>query len=316
MYKDCLTKLAACLGLSLVLLWLSACSKNAAVAATEHSMLEARYAHAVVTAGKKMFILAGSNATGFLSDVEIYDPVTGQIEHWKEKLIPRRYFSAVWDGKESIYIVGGVSTAVMGSGLESRVEVLNTRTGEVTFAPNLPTPTRSNTAVFADGRIFVFGGSRFLGRYLVPSATVAVYDLAQSKWLITEDMPTAKDTKAVVKDEWIYLVGGYNHQKELNTFERFNPQTQEWQTLPALPVKLSAHSVTVQQNQLLVFGDYDIMTSVYSYDFDTAQWQKLQLDYKASRHNAAATVDNKVYVFGGTTGGQGPFLNYIQTFSF
>lgn len=318
MNKDYFNKTGLWLCVSLVLLFTSACSYQAAVPVVkaEHQLLKARYGHAAVQDGKRIFIIAGSDKTGLLSDIEVYDPLTGHIEHWKGKLIPRRYFSAVWDGNESVYILGGVSVSAWGSGLESRVEVLNTRTGEVTFAPNLPVPTLNNTAVFSDGRIVVFGGSRLERDMKVSIPVVAIYDLSERQWFRAKDMPTPKDTKAVVKDEWIYLVGGYNRQSALNSFERFNPTTNEWQVLPPLPVKLSAHSVTVMQNQLLAFGDYENMKSTYSYDFDKAQWQKLELGYKASRHNAAVTFDDDVYVFGGTIGGNGPFLNYIQKFSF
>lgn len=316
MNKDYCHKIGQWLWVSLLLLFVTACSHNAVVPGTEHTMLKARFGHAAVQDGKRIFILAGSDQSGLLSDIEVYDPATGQIEHWKKKLIPRRYFSAVWDGNESVYILGGISVSAWGSAIEPRVEVLNTRTGDVTFAPNLPAPTLNNTAVFSDGRIVVFGGSRIEHDTIMSTPVVAIYDLAERQWFRAKDMPTPKDTKAVLKDEWIYLVGGYNRQSALNSFERFNLTTREWQVLPPLPVKLSAHSVAVMQNQLLAFGDYENMTSTYSYDFDKAQWQKLELGYKASRHNAAVTFDDDVYVFGGTTGGNGPFLNYIQKFSF
>lgn len=314
MKKEYRFKLSQWLLLATVFLTLSACSHKTVESGP--AMLKARYGHAAVHDGKRIFILAGSNTTGLLSDVEVYDPATGKTEHWKDKLIPRRYFSAVWDGQESIYILGGVSVSGHEAGLEARVEVLNTRTGEVTFAPKLPAPTRGNTAVFSEGRIVVFGGSRIDVGRLVPTPTVAVYDLAAKQWFKATDMPTSKDSKAVVKDDWIYLVGGYNQKRALNSFERFNLATNEWQVLPSLPVQLSAHSVTVQKDQLLVFGDYENMTSTYSYDFTKAQWQQLELGYKASRHNAAVTFNDEVYVFGGNTGGDGPFLDYIQKFSF
>jgi N-acetylneuraminic acid mutarotase len=301
-----------------LLLFLTACSRNAVDVATETElrMLNARYGHAAVTDGKQIFIIAGSNAKGFLSDVEVYDPETGQIEHWQTKLIPRRYFSAVWDGQGSIYIIGGESITGKVWGLESRVEVLNTKTGEVTLAQRLPLPTRANTAVFAAGKIVVFGGSRLVHNKLLPSSTVAVYDVAAKRWFKVADMPIPRDTRAVVKDDWIYLVGGYTQKVAVKSFERFNPITYQWQTLPSLPTKLSAHSATIWQNKLVVFGDYENMTSTYGFDFDKAQWQKLELDYKASRHNAAVTFNDEIYVFGGNTGRKGPFHNYIQKFRF
>ncbi|WP_085297110.1 Kelch repeat-containing protein [Cognaticolwellia mytili] len=38
-------------------------------------------------------------------------------------------------------------------------------------------------------------------------------------------MPTAKTTKAVVRNGLIYVVGGYDRSSSLNVFERFDPKT-------------------------------------------------------------------------------------------
>lgn len=320
MNKDYLTPLKQCLLLTTLLFGLIACSHTSSESAP--SLLKTRYGHAAVQDGKRIFILSGANYSGLLSDVEVYDPVSGKTEHWKEKLIPRQYFSAVWDGKESIYILGGISISAQGRlaprlpVVQSRVEILNTRTGEVTYAPDLPAPTSNNTAVFSQGRILVFGGSRFALDRLVPVPTVAIYDVASQQWFKGKDMPEPKDSQAVVKDGWVYLAGGYNQRRGLNSFARYSPDLNEWQVLPEMPVKLSAHSMTVRQNQLLVFGDYDETDSTYGYDFTKAQWQKLDLGYKSSRHSAAVTFHDDVYVFGGNAGNNGPLLNVIQKFSF
>ncbi|WP_143764299.1 Kelch repeat-containing protein [Cognaticolwellia mytili] len=77
---------------------------------------------------------------------------------------------------------------------------------------------------------------------------------------------------------------------------------------------MSAHSVSLVHNKLLVFGDYTNLSSVYAYDFNTEQWQKLNVNYKASRHNATTTVSDMTYVIGRNIGGSGPYLDYIQQF--
>lgn len=320
MKKDYLRPLKQCLLLTTLLFGLTACSHTSPESGA--TLLKSRYGHAAVQDGKRIYILSGASHSVLLSDVEVYDPVSGKTEHWKEKLIPRQYFSAVWDGKESIYILGGISISPEGRLgprlpiVQSKVEILNTRTGEVTYAPDLPAPTSNNTAVFSQGRILVFGGSRFALDRLVPVPTVAIYDIASQQWFKGKDMPEPKDSQAVVKDGWVYLVGGYNQRRGLNSFARYSPDLNEWQVLPDMPVRLSAHSMTVRQNQLLVFGDYNETDSTYSYDFAKAQWQKLDLGYKASRHSAAVTFHDDVYVFGGNAGNNGPLLNIIQKFSF
>lgn len=294
---------------------LTSCSTNEAQVVEEFSLSTARFGHASVNDGKNLYVLAGSNKSGFLSDIEVIDPVTKKIEVLENKLIPRRYFSAVWDGKHSIYIVGGVSVKRKRLYFEKRVEVFNTITKQVSFAPSLPTPTRINSAVFLKGNIFVFGGTYPTDGGLIPSSVVTVLKISENKWVRAADMPTAKSTRAVERNGLIYVVGGYNTKTALNVFEQFDPRLNQWKTLPPLPVKISAHSVSLVDDKLFAFGNYNSLQSTYSYDFLSQKWQEVFIGYKASRHNAATTLNNITYVTGGTLTGKGPFLDYIQAFN-
>jgi outer membrane protein assembly factor BamB len=294
---------------------LAGCSSKPNIESDALSLSTARFGHAAVNDGEKIYVLAGGGSkSGFLSDIEIIEPISGQTKVLHNKLIPRLYFSAVWDGKHSIYIIGGVSVKGNKLRLEKRVEVFNTVTHEVNFAQSLPAPTRNNGAVFLNGNLFVLGGTFFSGRTLVASPVVAVLKTGQKKWVRAADMPTAKATKAVVKDGLIYVVGGYDGKSSLNTFERFDPISNKWESLPSMPVGISAHSLTLIKNKLFVFGNYNDLDSTYSYDFDTLKWEKIDIGYKASRHNATTTLGDITYVIGGTTASHGPFLNDIQTF--
>ena len=262
---------------------------------------------------KFMYLLVRIEQAFFL--IEIIEPESGKITVLKDHLIPRRYFSAVWDGKHSIYILGGVSLEGTRFRFEKRVEVFNTITHKVSFVEQLPAPTRINSAVYLDGNIFVLGGTYSKLKKLTATPMVAKFNVASNKWEQVADMPTAKSTQAIVKDGFIYAVGGYNHMSSLNAFERFDPVLNQWQSLPEMPAKVSAHSVTLVDEKLYVFGNYRKMKSTYSYDFLTAKWKKIDIGYKKSRHNAATTLNGTTYVIGGNTGSNGPFLDYIQTFN-
>lgn len=303
--------------ISLVSLLISGCSSTDSIKQSfkgNISLKQARYGHAAVNDGDKLYVFGGSNKRGFLSDIEIIDPSTQTSELLKDKLIPRRYFSAVWDGAHSIYILGGMSYENRQYRQEPRVEVFNTLTKEVTFVSSLSRATRLNSAVYKDGKIYNFGGSYIEDRKRTVTDLVAVYDVATNVWTKATAMPTAKETKAFVQGDYIYVLGGYDYKTGLDTFERYDPQSNEWTTLPTLPTKISAHSVTVAKNKLFVFGDYKELNLHYSYDFDSQVWQKLDVGFKPSRHNAATTMVDTIYVIGGNTGGSGPFLDYVQVF--
>lgn len=312
----------------LLLMGMSACSSVSPSLSTTASTVEVkakslhlqtpRFGHAVVNDGQKIYVLAGANESGFLSDLEIIDPNKDKTQVLANHLIPRRYFSAVWDGQHSIYLIGGISHTEKGYQLEKKVEVFNTLTHEVSLVKSLPAPTRINSAVYLDNKIFVFGGTGPTSRSkqeLNAKAIVGYYDIALNSWVRVADMPTAKTTRAAVYKEHIYVIGGYDGSKALDVFERFDPATNKWESLPALPQAISAHSVAVAEDNLYVFGDYTELDSSYRYDFINKQWHKLNIGYKASRHNAATTLANCIYVIGGNTGGNGPYLDYIQQFS-
>ena len=210
--------------------------------------------------------------------------------------------------------MGGVSYENQHFRFEPRVEVFDIRTHEVSFSTSLPAPTRVNTSVFHQGSIYVFGGAYPGVKNLEVTAIAVKYDIDTGVWSRVADMPTAKTTKAVVKDDWIYVVGGYDHNKALDVFERYNPKTNQWQTLPPLPKAISAHSVTLVNDKLYTFGDYKNLSITYQYSFKKRQWQEVDIGFIASRHNASTTLNKHTYVIGGNTGTKGPFLDYIQTF--
>ena len=299
---------------TIFLLLFTGCASKPIEDSSSLSLLTARYGHAVVNDGKNIYVIAGSNRRGLLSDIEIIEPSTGKVDVLKGRLIRRRYFSAVWDGDRSIYIIGGISMINKIYRLEKRVEIFDTVTHEVRFAKELPFSTRTNSAVYLGESIFVFGGSYYNKDKLVASPVVVVLDTSKGEWMRAADMPTAKSTRVVVKNGMIYAVGGYDEKDSLDVFERYDPVMNSWESLPSMPTKISAHSVSIINNKMFIFGNYHDLASTYSYDFNTQKWEKVSIGYKASRHNAATTLSDTTYVVGGTTTTDGKPLDYIQLF--
>lgn len=302
-----------------LLLVLSACTSTVIPQTSDSLKLQsARYAHAAATDGKLIYVFAGSVGGKFLRDIEIIDPATGAGEVLKDRLIPRRYFSAVWDGLHSIYLIGGVSLTKGKFRLERRVEIFNLNTHEISFAAPLPAPRRNSRAVFLDNSIYVFGGStinKSSNFKLASTATSAMYDTITNKWRRLADMPSGKSSAAIVKDGVIYLAGGFNHQEALSVFERFEPKSNQWHTLAPLPRKISAHSAAVLGNKMVLFGDYEKLNTTLIYDFENSTWTESELGYQESRHNASVTIGNTIYVIGGNINSDGKSVGLIQAFT-
>lgn len=300
-------------------LLLGACSSQHSLETTSELKLQTpRYGHASATDGEQIFVFAGSKGRSFLSDVEIIDPITGTVKVLKNKVIPRRYFSAVWDGKDSIYLIGGVSYRDTVVTLENRVEIFNIHSFEVTLGAPIPAPRRNSRTVLLNNHIYVLGGSTPNNpekQTLGSTALTAAYDINSNKWIKLADMPTAKSTSPIIRDGLIYVAGGFNHKSALSVFEQFNPATNQWISLAKLPRPVSAHSAVLAQNKLFLFGDYQKLDSVLIYDFEKEKWSEPTLNYQPSRHNTSVLIGNSLYVIGGNINSRGQSLDTIQRFN-
>lgn len=298
----------------LVLFLLAGCSSTPQSNPHFSQLHRARMGHAAVPIGDQIYVLGGSNDSGFLGDVEVIDTQNGQVRQLSSTLLPRRYFSAVWDGKESIYILGGEVQRKDGLHLERRVEVLNIRSGDVSFAPNLPEPTRMNAAALSHGEIWVFGGAVASAEGITQRDLVAVYNLQHGSWRRGPAMSLGKDVELAALNDQLYLVGGFNGKTGLKAVERLDTSSQSWHAEPDLPQATSANAVTSCDNTLVSFGDYQQMDRVMLWQPGRASWQQLQLPMVPARHGAAVRVNNSLYLIGGNTGSNGPYLNAVQRF--
>jgi N-acetylneuraminic acid mutarotase len=268
----------------------------------------------VVNNGSHIFVLGGSSKQGLLSNIEIINPQTGAIEQVTDTIIPRRYHTAVWDGKDSIYIMGGMSPIMIKNKRrfmrDPRIEVFDIHTRQTKIIGKMPGPRRFGSAQYNDGKIFFVGGSNSNSA----TSTVGIYDVTSGKWKLTASMPTAKETKTVQYSQYLYTIGGYYGKSALKVFERYDMATGKWQSLASLPQNLSANSIVVFDDKIYSFGDYSKLDNTLEYDFKTEAWHQTQVGYLPSRHNAATVLNNKIYVIGGNIAGSGSHLDTIQVF--
>lgn len=288
---------------------------------TGQTLAEPRYGHAAVSDNESIYVIGGANQNGLLTSIEIIDPDTKQITVLRDKLIPRRYLTAVWDGNESIYIFGGMSESKGGLWQEKAVQVFNTRTHKITTTTSMPVPRRFNSAVRLNDKIYVVGGSAYYpGRvrneyHLRVTPLTTALDLNTKKWSRLANLPTPVSTRAFTYHDKVCAIGGYDGENSWPSFNCYSEATGNWQSMPDAPVPVSAHSVAVHSNKLYVFGDYENLDQVLMFDFSSNTWSHIDSAYRASRHNAAVVFGNEVFVIGGNTGTAGPFLDDIQVLS-
>ena len=278
-----------------------------------------RFGHVAVNDGKQIFVMGGrALESSFITDIEIINPETQQVTTLPDKLIGRLYATAVFDGDRSIYIFGGMTSKKRAVTIEYQVEKIDTQTFDVSIVSEMPWPRKAASANMISHYAVISGGSKFdrkRSKKMVSTSTVSIFDTKNNRWLEGADMPTQKETKTVLVNNLIYALGGFNG-RALPAFERFNLSTNEWQALPPLPRDMSAQSVAVLGNHIFTFGDYQQMDVNYQVDLNTGTWQKLDIGFTPTRHSAATTLNNTIYVIGGTTGTGGATLTEIQQFTF
>lgn len=288
---------------------------------TGPTLAEPRYGHAAVADNENIYVIGGANKGGLVTSIEIIDPDTKETTVLQDKVIPRRYLSAVWDGNESIYIFGGMSRSKGGLWQEKAVQVFNTSTHEVTTTTSMPVPRRFNSAVLLNDKMYVIGGSAYYpGRvrneyHLRVTPLTTALDLNTKKWSRLANLPMPVSTRAFTYHDKVCTIGGYDGENSWPSFNCYSEATGNWQSMPDAPVPLSAHSVVMHNNQLYVFGDYDNLDQVLRFDFTSNTWSQVDSPYRASRHNAAVVFGDEVFVIGGNTGRADPFLDDIQVLS-
>ncbi len=148
----------------------------------------------------------------------------------------------------------------------------------------------------------------------------------QGDWQVQKGTPQPRyNLQANAIGNAIYVTGGFNDQDILETFERFDPQTQTWTALPMMPVPRYIHTASVLNQQVYAIGGYNFaqktdnliqsfsqagalqpnpvgrgaIKQVDRFDPQTGQWSAVA-PLQTERFMAMSeTLGGKIYVAGG-----------------
>lgn len=182
-----------------------------------------------------------------------------------------RHHVAVSVVEDELYGIGGFAGGFPNWEAQSSVFAYNFNTEEWAESKPLPEPRGEHTAVVIDGKIYVAGGrfkrtpdsADFNDHF--DTASVLVFDPIAEEWSAVADMPTARNSHAAaVIDDKMYVVGGRQFIEQDN-------------------------------------GEYANVNvaSLEVYDPEAESWETLAPLPKAAGGITAATVDGKLYAFGG-----------------
>lgn len=153
-----------------------------------------------------------------------------------------------------------------------------------------------------------------------------VFNTATNTWSEKAAIPYLVQNASVVTiDSLIYVIGGAGTKEDIWgdvwTVETYNINTNKWKHINDLPQLLFGTAAVVVNKEIIVLGGQtlidgkdDTSKKVFIYKTKSDQWiETTPLPIK-NVFFACATIGNKIYVIGGTVGGNPSWDNYAEVY--
>lgn len=199
--------------------------------------------------------------------------------------------------KGKLYILGGKS--FLGNGeteyLNDKIEVYDLKHDSILVAKTNPHRAVNFASCVYGENLIVMGGStqqKATGEK-VYSSKAHVLNLKTGYWYELEDMPEAMETKGVLINNSLYLIGGF-HGKPLKKIQVYNVVTGEWKDEGPLFYEVERPALTTNGNMIYMYESGRIQT----YNIETKELNAylIDLDLKFSELFYA---NHTLYLVGG-----------------
>ena len=229
-----------------------------------------------------------------------YEPAS---DTWSElaPLPEPRHHAALTALDGRLYLTGG---GVEGFAPRANTWVYDPGSDRWTALAPMPEARRAHASVAIGGRLYVVGG-------VVPSRSLHAptwsYDPASGEWdADLAPLPTFREHLAAVAietDEAIIAIGGRGTQN-VDAVERYEPATDAWTTLPALPIARSGLTAAILGDGIHVIGGESIdpprtFREHEVFDLSTGTWSVAAALDRGRHGLASGVIDGRLYVVGG-----------------
>jgi DNA-binding CsgD family transcriptional regulator len=272
---------------------------------------QARSRHASVLAGNSIYVLGGENAEGqTLDSVTAYDL---QYNQWRPGVpMPEplaNLAATALDGR--IYVAGGSANGRNGEAeisVRDQLYTLDLETDEWQRSARLPHPLAGAALVAHDGFLYLVGG--WDGEQMRDEIwrwRPGVLKEGQPDWEEFSHLktPAAFFGSVVVGDD-VYVIGGYDGQRELADASVLNLSTGEWRQLPSMSMPRSGLSAVYDGMAVFALGGGWTKTieTHERYDALANQWSNFPSPVQGDwRHLGAVAYNGRVSMIGGWSGG-------------
>ncbi|XP_024290264.1 kelch-like protein 33 [Oncorhynchus tshawytscha] len=218
--------------------------------------------------------------------------------------------------KDSLVLVGGDQISAdfirrtpsrelwFGNSLRNYTGVV--KTVEWRLLGEMPNPPRlSHELAVVAGKLYVLGGQNYKGMLGVLNS-VYRYDPLQNRWERLANLQEKRcNFSVVVLDEMIYAIGGYiDPETNLDSVERYCPNTDSWSFAKPLDMTLSCHAATLLDGEVFISGGFDCryhcLVSMFLYHPERGTTYLAEMSQPRA-HHCMETLNNHLYVVGGVT---------------
>jgi N-acetylneuraminic acid mutarotase len=145
----------------------------------------------------------------------------------------------------------------------------------------------------------------------IATDTIEIYHIEDNKWELGKPLQEARQGVQVAAiDGKLYAIGGaYGQNKNFmlsSAFERYDPESNTWESLPDLPIPILAPGIAVLEGKIFVIGGSTIKNGsqkasdkVYVFDANKNSWGTASLLPKEIQFPGVAFIGDRIYVIGG-----------------
>ena len=148
------------------------------------------------------------------------------------------------------------------------------------------------------------------------------YNVISDSWSEKAALPSLRNNAAVVTlDSLIYVIGGAGTKEniwgDILTVETYNVNNDRWEQKNDLPLLLFKPAAITVNNEIMILGgqtlidgENDCSDKVFIYNPETDSWIETTPLPTKNVFFGCASVENKIYVIGGTIGGNPDWESY------
>ncbi len=187
----------------------------------------------------------------------------------------------------------------------------------------MPTARQHVKCGVYEGKIYIPGG---LTSWKNITQKHEVYDVSSDSWLEKTAAPYLVQNASVVTiDSLIYVIGGAGAEEniwgDVWKVETYNTITDKWKHISDLPQLLFGTAAVVVNKEIIILGGQtlidgkdDTSKKIFIYKPESDQWIETSPLPIKNVFFACTTIGNKVYVIGGTVGGNPNWDNYSEVY--